>query len=1399
MTPDRWTRVETYFAALSDLPPDERSAALAAIPDEDVREEVSSLLQHAGEGHTIAAAIAAMASEVDPRAGTLIRELADGAVAKAGVPAHDLTGRTLGPYRLVGLIGSGGMGEVYAAEDDRLGRQVALKLLPVLHAEDDDRVRRFQQEARAISALNHPNIVTIHDMGRADGVYYIATELVQGRTLRRILSEGSVPIREAVGIAAQMAGALAAAHEAGIVHRDIKPENIMVRPDGYVKILDFGLAKLRERTSSEETRRLSLTDAGMVMGTMRYMSPEQARGLRVDARSDLFSLGIVLSEMVAHSHPFPAETAADTMAAILDRDPSPLPAAIAGRWPRLTDIVDRCLRKARDRRYQTSQALLTDLGQLRQEIDFGASGLPSELRPLAATAFNEVRKQATVLHCIVSNAAGLTERLGSAGVVELMRGLLALAEEEVARYEGTITQRYPDGFVAVLGAPVAHEDDGRRAILVALAIARRARELALPAGDEERPLEFQMGVNSGPLVISRAADHRHATYTALGGTLRVADLLHQFAEPGTILISETTRRAVEQYVAVDPVDLPSLAPVRAYRVVGLWRDGAAAPRRARVRAPFIGRHREVALIESLRRQAAAGNGQVVGVAGEPGIGKSRLVEEWVLHVAEQPEAPIVLEGRSVSYGSLVPYLPLVDLVRARCGIGEADTTDRVQWAIDEAASEGGLPDDAGPWLRRLVGLVDPALDRLTPEAVKARTFDVLRQLLLNGSDRKPVLIVVEDIHWIDRTSEEFLATLVERMAGRRAMLVATYRPGYRPPWLDRSYVTQIMLSPLDAGDSGRLLASVTRQDPLTADVTNTILSRGEGNPFFLEELARSVTERAAGTEAIPDTVHGVIMARLDRLPDRAKHLLQTASVLGREVPLALLGRVWDGASDVGPDLDRLCSLEFLFERPAGGAPVYVFKHALTQDVAYDSLLAHSRREVHLRAARALEELGADRLDELAATLAYHYARTDRVDEAVTWLTRAAALAASVYANAEAILHLDLAALRLKRLADGPDRDRRLVHVALSRAQSLYFLGRFRDSIDTLLPHEASLARLDDPALTATCSFWLAHMYTRIGDAGRTVESARRAAAAATAAGDESTLGKVYGVLATESYWAGRPTEGIAHGLESVRLLEHRRDDRWWLGMSHVYLGFSHLLIGDFEAAIADTARADAAGKDIGDPRLQTYAGYMAGWIEASRGNYEAAVARCRRSVEQAPDRVSRAYASLFLGFALLEQGDPEQAHDLLRPIVTELESFGFPQWEALAAIFTGESARLQGRLDEAGQFVERGLHVAARAGYAYAMGFGHRIAGRIARDGGLVRDALNQLEQAVEIFERAGGVFESAKTRLDLVEIEAGQGDPTRALGELIVAARAFRALGAGVYRDRAAGLAATLGLSLPD
>src|SRR5437870_1990817 len=366
MNPETYQRIQTILQSALERESDERGAFLneACAGDDSLRRQVESLLvSHEQAGSFLESPAAQVGAP-------LVND------ARAKLAAGD----AMGPYRILSQIGSGGMAEVYLAQDTRLGRNIALKLLSVSFTNDTERVRRFRQEAAATSALNHPNILTIHEVGQTDSAHFIATEFIEGETLRQRLTRAQIPLTEAINITIQIASALSAAHAAGIVHRDIKPENIMIRRDGYVKVLDFGIAKLTEKTSPAEatdpegaTKILLNTTPGMIMGTVTYMSPEQARGIAVGASTDIWSLGVVLYEMLTGHKPFEGRTMSHVIVSILEQEPPPLAQYLQSAPDDLQRILKKALHKKTDERYQTLDELLIDLKNLKREVEFQAN------------------------------------------------------------------------------------------------------------------------------------------------------------------------------------------------------------------------------------------------------------------------------------------------------------------------------------------------------------------------------------------------------------------------------------------------------------------------------------------------------------------------------------------------------------------------------------------------------------------------------------------------------------------------------------------------------------------------------------------------------------------------------------------------------------------------------------------------------------------------------------------------------------------------------------------------------------------------------------------------------------------------------------------------------------------
>jgi class 3 adenylate cyclase/tetratricopeptide (TPR) repeat protein/transcriptional regulator with XRE-family HTH domain len=1058
--------------------------------------------------------------------------------------------------------------------------------------------------------------------------------------------------------------------------------------------------------------------------------------------------------------------------------------------------------------------------------DAASRGAVAPPAGFASAAVEGEHKQATVLFCQLADSAMLAERLGQEGMLAFLDYFFEQAEAEVRRFEGTISSYLSDGVVALFGVPVAHEDHARRGVLAALGLQRQLNQPWAahggPDGDWVPSSVLRMALNTGLVAVGHIGTGPERRLSAVGETTTVAGLLQQRTEPGTIVIGAATARMVTGYVRLEklgPVPLQSGGgSVAAFRVMGV------GPRRspieglgARPLSRFVGRDLEMSTLHDVLAQVAAspemsarrllsrfigrddalvalrgplakmeaGHGQVVGVVGEPGIGKSRLLYEFRRSLGARHIT--YLEGRCLSYGASIPYLPILDLVRANCGIQQGDAPTVVAEKLRFGLQEVGLdPDHHAPYLLHLLGVGEAAavLGHLSPEGIKTRVFETLNSWSLNGSQQRPIIFVVEDLHWIDRSSEEYLASLVESLAGARILLVCTWRHGYQPPWGKHSYVTQLALRRLSPADSLDVVRSVLQTDRVPESLAQVILERGEGNPFFLEELARGVLEHGqvgAGT-IVPDTIQGLLMARMDRLADTPRRILQTASVLGREVPLRLLEAVWQEAAPLTPQLQELQRLEFIYEQ-VGREPGFVFKHALTQDVAYQTLLAGRRRALHAAAGAALETLYADRLEEVYDRLAYHYARTDESPKAVEYLTRFAAKAARVHAHQDAARALEDALAHVGRLP--PDeQERQLVELVLLLAASYYFLGRFRETVDLLERHRARLEQLRDTRLGGRFYFELAHAHSHLGDYQRAVTCAEHAIAVAARAGDPVTQGKAHYVLSKESMWHSRFQEGLKHARRAVELMQPT-GERFWLAQSLNWQGLNLYFMGELDAALACAARGFAIGEELGDHRLQSYAAWNHAFYLATRGDGDEAIAWGHRSIERSPDPLNSSFSLGWTGYAYLERGDADRAIRLLEESIDLLAGMGylrvvgwFKGWLAEAYLLRGDTARAQTE-------ALHGVRISGEVGFKWAVGLAQRALGNIARTGGDYDEAERRLGEALRTFEAIGSRFDVGRTHLALADLARAQGQAVSAAKHFEVAAQLFMQLRVQSYIAR--------------
>jgi class 3 adenylate cyclase/tetratricopeptide (TPR) repeat protein len=620
------------------------------------------------------------------------------------------------------------------------------------------------------------------------------------------------------------------------------------------------------------------------------------------------------------------------------------------------------------------------------------------------------RKQVSVLFCDIVRSSALAAELGPEEFHLVIDRFFGAALAEVHRYEGTINQFLGDGFMALFGAPIAHEDHARRAVLAALGITARAE------------VNIRIGINSGLVVVGTIGDDLRVDYTAFGDTTVLAARLQVAAEPGAVLVSQQTAGLVRGYFQLEevaPVQVKERT-VRPLQVMGL------GTRTARIAAgdvlrPFTGRDRELAELQRLLQVTIGGEGQVAGLVGDPGLGKSRLALEF-RRLAE-PDAA-VLEGRCLSYGASVAYLPLFELVRNACGIAADNAPDRAGAKIELKVKALELDVSMAHYLRHAFGLPggDPGLAGLDPQAARTRTFDALRALLVAEAGRRPLVVLVEDLHWIDQTSEDFLAELAGELPSVPIMLMVTYRPGYSPPWAGKSFTSQLALRPLSPGDSETIVASILSEG--NRGTAAAIATLGEGNPFFLEELARASRDRVAGEEdvAVPEAVQQVLAARIDRLTADQKAAIQVAAVLGREFPLDLAEEVWHSDVPLEARLQELKGLEFLRERHGAVERAFVFSHALTREVAYDGMLQARRRDLHGRVGAALEHSQDSRGFEHCELLAYHYSRSADPARGIPYLATAGDRASDRYANQEAVALYRRAIGLIEEVGDGRQAD-----------------------------------------------------------------------------------------------------------------------------------------------------------------------------------------------------------------------------------------------------------------------------------------------------------------------------------------------------------------------------------------
>ena len=674
------------------------------------------------------------------------------------------------------------------------------------------------------------------------------------------------------------------------------------------------------------------------------------------------------------------------------------------------------------------------------------------------------RKLVSVLFADVANYTSISEKLDPEQVHQIMDGCFKILMDEIHKYEGTINQFTGDGVMALFGAPASHEDHAQRACYAALSI-QRTMERYGASIKEECGVDFKirMGINTGAVIVGAIGDDLRMDYTAVGDTTNLAARIQQAANPGDAWVSHKTQKIISGFFQVGPVGDQEFKGVSekqyVYRLLAELKDV-----RTRFEAglskgitELVGRRSEMEILRTAWKRAKSGRARVVDIVGEAGVGKTRLVYEFQNTIADKVT---FLTGVCIHYGRNINFLPLIDILKVAFGIEEG-MSEKEAGRLFEETAVGNLKNMI-PFYRSLLSLKvdDTGFNALNPEGRKFGTFEALKNLLLSISEDKPLVVFIEDVHWIDKISEQFFDFFSHSIHGHKILMLTTYRPESAPAWAKGPAYRQLGLETLSTESSSWLVRNILGGLELDPELEKLIVAKTSGNPFFVEEMVRELLERdelkkeggryilggPVNRLDIPETVQGVIAARMDRLSDDLKRTMQVASVIGRDFAYKILRSIMELGEELRMHLTKLVGIEVLYEKALYPELEYIFKHALTQEVAYESLLKKRRQEIHGRVARAIEELYSDKLEQHYELLAHHWELSDNANRAIEYLIMAGEKSNSSFAANAAVNFFNSATCLIEK--SNKDHDRTLMmRIRIGRAKPLLAMGEVEKSLN----------------------------------------------------------------------------------------------------------------------------------------------------------------------------------------------------------------------------------------------------------------------------------------------------------------------------------------------------------------
>jgi class 3 adenylate cyclase/predicted ATPase len=946
------------------------------------------------------------------------------------------------------------------------------------------------------------------------------------------------------------------------------------------------------------------------------------------------------------------------------------------------------------------------------------------------------RKIITALFADLKGSTALIEGLDPEEARAIIDPALQLMMDAVHRYDGYVAQALGDGIFALFGAPLAHEDHPQRALYAALRMQEAMRRYAdTLRAKGSPPLLMRVGINTGEVVVrSIRKDDLHTDYVPVGHSTNLAARMEQMAAPGSIVVSAYTHRLTDGYFAFKDLGLTQIKgveePLNIYEVLGVGqlrtRLQVSTTRRGLTR--FVGRQSEMEQLNQALEQAKAGHGQIVGTMGEPGLGKSRLFHEFV--GATGRSSLLVLQAYSVSHGKATAYLPVIELLKSYFRIeSQDDERTRREKVTGKVLNLDRSLEDTLPYLFALLGIEEQPspLQQMDAQIRRRRTFEALKKLFLRESLNQPLILIFEDLHWIDGETQGFLDVLSESVASAKILLLTNYRPEYRHEWGQKTYYTQLRLAPLGKAEADEFLSvllgetvGATGRSPLHA-LKQLILEKTEGTPFFMEEVVQELREQGVLTVGahgraplptdlhIPTTVQGVLAARIDRLAPDEKALLQQLAVIGREFPLSLVRHVVPQSED---ELYRvLASLqrkEFLYEQPAFPEPDYIFKHALTQEVAYGTVLHEHRKALHERTARALEALYSASLDEHYGDLAHHYTRGGNTQKAVEYLGLAGQQAVQRSANTEAISHFNTALELLKTLPDTQERIQQelLLQMALV-LPTMILHGYGSPAIEAVSVRARELCRrVGESSQISQALLGLQRFYYTRVELQSACELGEQLLRLAQRMDDTSLLLEAHGVLGAVHFSRGELLLAREHWeqvLDLYRPQQHRTHIFvYGTDPSVVYeglLAWNLSLLGYPDQALRRVQAVLSRARELAHPNTLAFALVHTAWIQLHRHEARDAQRRTEELITLSTERGLPYWAPVGIfsqGWALAELGRQVEGLALMHEGVTAKAAMGSPLFSSLdfaqmAEVYgqVGQAEEGLRRLTEALAFVNK--------------------------------------------------------------------------------------------------------------